>query len=231
MRHSLKVIISVLATLLVLPAFLLYQLGRVVLGAEYAFPGWSQAFALVPGLTGILLRRAFYRLVLPRCGNDAWIGFGTLLSHPTAEIGRGVYVGPYCSLGDVTLGDDVLLASHVSVTNGGSQHGIERLDLPIRDQSGSWPRVRIGCDSWIGERAVVMADVGDHGVIGAGAVVTRSIPDLAIAVGVPAHVVRYRDGQMSKTKECQDGPWNHDTDRPQGEVTITADWQELGNRQ
>jgi virginiamycin A acetyltransferase len=191
-KRGLKAAAGALATLLVLPAWLIYRLGRAALGPERAFPGWSQALGLVPGLTGVYLRRAFYRIVLPRCGADAFISFGTILSHPTAEIGERVYVGAYCVLGDVTLGDDALLASHVSVTNGAAQHGIERLDIPIREQPGTWPRVRIGRDSWIGERAVVMADVGDHCVIGAGSAVTQPIPDRAIAVGSPARVVRYR---------------------------------------
>jgi len=193
MRRQLKHAAEASATLLVLPAWLAYRLGRAALGPEKAFQGWSQAFSLVPGLAGAYLRRAFYRLVLPRCGAGAWVGFGTILSHPTAEIGDRVYVGSYCVLGDVTLGDDALLASHVSVANGAAQHGIGRLDIPIREQPGAWPRVRIGRDTWIGERSVVLVDVGDQCVIGAGSVVTREVPDRAIAAGVPARVVRLRD--------------------------------------
>ena len=117
---------------------------------------------------------------------------GPSFRHPTAEIGNNVYIGVYCCLGDVTLEDDVLIASHVSIANGGRQHGIERLDIPIREQPGVWPRITIGRDSWIGDRAVVLADVGQQCVIGAGSVVTKSIPDLAIAVGVPAHLVQWR---------------------------------------
>jgi acetyltransferase-like isoleucine patch superfamily enzyme len=116
-----------------------------------------------------------------------------IFSHPTARVGRAVYVGPYCCLGDVTLEDDVLLGSHVSVANGSSQHGTERLDVPIREQPGSWPRVTVGRNSWVGERAVVLADVGRHCVIGAGAVVTSAVPDYAVAVGVPAKVIRFRN--------------------------------------
>jgi acetyltransferase-like isoleucine patch superfamily enzyme len=142
----------------------------------------------------VYLRRAFYSLVFPRCGADCCLGFGTVFSHPTAEVGRTVYVGPYGCLGEVTLEDDVLIGSHVSITNGAAQHGTERLDIPIREQPGVWPRVTIGRDTWIGDRAVVLADVGRHCVIGAGSVVTRPVPDYAIAVGVPAKVVRYRDG-------------------------------------
>jgi acetyltransferase-like isoleucine patch superfamily enzyme len=149
--------------------------------------------ALIPGLTGVFARRAFYRLVLPRCGTDCCLTFGTILSHPTARIGDRVYVGANCSLGDIELEDDVLLASHVSVMNGSQQHGIARLDVPIREQPGVFVPIRIGRDSWIGERAVIAADVGRHCVIGAGSVVTKPIPDFAIAVGVPARIVRFRN--------------------------------------
>jgi acetyltransferase-like isoleucine patch superfamily enzyme len=194
MKRVCKALAEAVATLLVLPAFGLYQLGGLTLGAEKAFPGWSQFFSLFPGLTGAYLRRAFYRLVFRRCAAGSWISFGTVFSHPTCAIGRDVYVGLYCCLGEVTLEDDVLLGSHISVMNGGAQHGIERLDVPVREQPGTWPHITIGRDTWIGDRAVVLADVGKHCVIGAGSVVNKPIPDYAIAVGVPAKVVRYRTG-------------------------------------
>jgi virginiamycin A acetyltransferase len=177
---------------LVLPAVVCCQLSRLVFGPTKGFAGWSQALSLVPGLGGIYLRRAFYRLVFPRCGADSWLGFGVIFSHPTGEIGRTVYIGAYCCLGDVTLEDDVLIGSHVSITNGGGQHGIERLDIPVREQPGTYPRVTIGADTWVGDRAVIMANVGKHCVIGAGSVVTKPIADYSIAVGVPARVVGSR---------------------------------------
>lgn len=193
MKGFLKALARGMAGLAVLPAVALYGLERSLFGSERVFPGWSQAFALFPGFTGEYLRAAFYRWVLAECGEDVCVSFGTVFSHAGARIGRGVYVGTYCSLGDVTLEDDVLLASGVSVSNGTSQHGIERLDVPIREQPGTWPRVTIGRDCWIGERAVVLADIGRQCVIGAGAVVVAPIPDCSIAVGVPAKVVRHRE--------------------------------------
>src|SRR5436305_4565119 len=192
MKHGLKLLAEACATLAVLPAFVLYQLGRLTLGTGKAFPGWSQSFSLIPGLTGAYLRRAFYRLVFRHCGADAWIGFGTVFSHPNCSVGRNAYVGVYCCLGEVTLEDDVLIGSHVSVMNGSGQHGIDRLDVPVREQPGVWPHVTIGRDTWIGDRAVVMADVGRHCVIGAGAVVTKAVPDYAIVAGIPARVVGSR---------------------------------------
>jgi acetyltransferase-like isoleucine patch superfamily enzyme len=193
-KKILKGAANAVALLLVLPAFLLYRLGALVLGPAKAFPGWSQAFSLLPGLTGVYLRRAFYRLTLRRCSVDCCLCFGTVFSHPTAEIGRNVYVGLFCVLGDVTLEDDVLLGSNVSVINGGGQHGIDRLDVPIREQAGVFSRVTVGRDSWLGDRSVVLADVGRQCVVGAGSVVTRLLPDYAIAAGVPARVLRFREG-------------------------------------
>ena len=192
MKNIAKAVADVIASLLVLPAVLLCKLGCRVLGTEKAFPEWSQAFSILPGFTGIYLRRAFYRRVLSRCGPGCCLSFGTVFSDPSAEVGNDVYVGLFCSIGAVTLEDDVLVSSHVSIINGGAQHGIARLDIPIREQPGTWTRVTIGRDSWIGERTTVLADVGKHCVIGAGSVVTRPIPDHAIAVGAPARVIRYR---------------------------------------
>jgi acetyltransferase-like isoleucine patch superfamily enzyme len=188
----LKSVASALAWLAALPAAAAYLLAAALIGRDRAFPGWSQAMSLFPGYSGEYLRWAFYRLVLPQCGPGSVISFGTIVSHPTAAIGANVYVGPFCCLGDVTLETDVLIGSHVSITNGCRQHGISRLDIPVREQPGEWPRVTIGQDSWIGDRAIVMADVGQHCVVGAGAVVTKPVPDYAIVVGNPARVVRHR---------------------------------------
>jgi acetyltransferase-like isoleucine patch superfamily enzyme len=193
-KQCAKRIADGIALVLVAPVVLVYWGLCVLVGTRRTFPGCSKAFSLIPGTIGVYLRRAFYRLTLSRCDAGCWIGFGTVLSHSTAAIGRNAYLGVFCCLGDVTLEDDVLLGSHVSIMNGSAQHGIDRLDVPIREQPGVWPRVTIGEDTWIGDRAIVMANVGAHCVIGAGSVVTKPIPDYAIAVGVPAKVVRYRRG-------------------------------------
>ena len=196
-----KRVANLVARLLVLPAFVAYQIGCVVLGPVKAFAGWSQALCLLPGLTGEYLRRAFYQLALARCGQDVCLTFGTVISHHTASLGDRVYVGAFCVLGDVTLEEDVLLGSHVSIINGGKQHGIERLDVPVREQPGQWRRITIGRDSWIGDRSVVLASVGRHCIVGAGSVVVTPLDDYAIAVGNPARVLRYRNQDAMSSAE------------------------------
>jgi virginiamycin A acetyltransferase len=124
MKSLLKTAVNALALILVLPCLLVFWAGSLAIGRQRAFAGWSQAFSLIPGLCGVYLRRAFYRCVFPRCAADVCLSFGTVFSHPTAEVGKSVYVGLYCVLGDVILEDDVLIGSHVSVMDGGAQLGI-----------------------------------------------------------------------------------------------------------
>ena len=71
MKAALKAVADAVALVLVTPALLLYALASVVAGKERAFPGWSQFFSLIPGTVGVYLRRAFYRVVLKRCGSGS----------------------------------------------------------------------------------------------------------------------------------------------------------------
>ena len=53
----------------------------------------------------------------------------------------------------------------------------------------------IGNDVWVGQNAIILPSVkriGDGAVIGAGAVVTKDVPDFAVAAGNPARIVKYR---------------------------------------
>ena len=192
MKRFVKQFLNALAAVVVFPAVCVFRLQAAVVGADRVFCHWSQLLSLIPGLTGVYLRHAFLRLTTKGCGEDACVSFGTLFSHPGVSLGKTVYIGNYCSIGDVTIEDDVLIASHVSVMNGCRQHGTERLDIPIREQTGHYEAVTIGRDSWIGERATIAANIGRHCIIGAGALVLSPVPDYCIAVGVPARVIRDR---------------------------------------
>jgi acetyltransferase-like isoleucine patch superfamily enzyme len=55
--------------------------------------------------------------------------------------------------------------------------------------------VTIGAGAWLGAGAKILDGVaiGDGAIVGAGAVVRDSVPAAAIAVGIPARVVKHRD--------------------------------------
>ncbi len=91
----------------------------------------------------------------------------------------------------VIIEDDVMIGSgvHIYVNN----HFFENLDIPIIDQ-GYFPDKQVvlkkGC--WIGCNAIILPGVtiGKNSVVGAGAVVTRSVPDGVVVVGSPAKIVK-----------------------------------------
>jgi virginiamycin A acetyltransferase len=198
MREALKRGAHALAWLAVSPSVISFAIRGRVLGRDRALESSTQAWALVPGLTGQYLRRAFLSRTLESCARSATIEFGTLFSSASATIGERAYVGPRCHLGWVHLERDVLLGAGVHVPSGAHTHGIDDPLIPIRDQPLVKTPVRIGAGTWVGSSAVVLADVGRDCVIAAGAVVTRAIPDRTIAGGVPARVLRHRDPAMSE---------------------------------
>jgi virginiamycin A acetyltransferase len=195
MRDALKAVLHGLAVIAVTPSVLSWWLRARLMGPDRAIEGSTQAWALVPGLIGQYLRRAFLSRTLQSCARTAIIEFGTIFSSASATIGDRAYIGPRCHLGWALIDDNALLAAGVHVPSGANTHGIDDPTLPIRDQPTQKTPVRIGNGSWIGSAAVVMADVGRDAVIAAGAVVTRPIPDRTIAGGVPARVIRRRDEQ------------------------------------
>jgi acetyltransferase-like isoleucine patch superfamily enzyme len=191
-REIIKSVVFGLATIVVSPALLSFWIRRGIIGGDRALEGSTQALALVPGIAGQYLRRAFLARVLASCHPTATIEFGTIFSRTSARLDAYSYVGPRCHLGAVHIERDVLLAAGVHVPSGPNTHGIDDLSRPIREQPGQQRTVRIGAGSWIGSAAVVLADVGRDSVVGAGAVVTQPIPDRVLAAGVPARVLRSR---------------------------------------
>lgn len=192
MRSALKAVAYLIATLIVSPAIASYYVKRGFIGPNRALEGSTQALAWLPGLVGVYLRGAFLAAVLAHFDRSASVHFGTIFSQAGARIGANVYVGPNCHIGLVDLERDVLLASGVHVPSGPDTHGTSDLDRPIREQPGRLVTVRIGEGTWVGSAAVVMADVGRHSIVAAGAVVASPIGDFAIAGGVPAKVLRDR---------------------------------------
>ena len=200
-RDLAKSLIHGLATIAVSPALLLHRCSSLIIGRDRALEGATQLLSLAPGIPGQYLRTAFLRRTVTHCHPSVSIGFGTVFSKTDLSLGENVYIGPFCSFGNVRVGRDTLIAPGVQIPSGGQMHGIASLTRPIRLQPGVFRQVTIGEDCWIGAGAIVMADVGDHAVIAAGAVVTKSVPEFAIAGGVPARVIRSRKDSAETTEE------------------------------
>ncbi len=116
------------------------------------------------------------------------IRIGTIFVHYQTELGDNVLIGNHCVIGLATIGDDVMLAHHVSILSGRYHHPARNinLELPKRMQTSDLERITIGKDVWIGANATVMADVGDYAIVGASAVVVKPVHTCGKVVGNPA---------------------------------------------
>ena len=168
-----KKLLSFTAWLFLLPLLIIYRIQSYFTKSERFFSDIAQLVSLAPGTMGDYIRREFYKFSLDRCSDTCCISFGTIISHPETRIGENVYVGLYCMIGTVTIEDDVLIGSNVDIIDGGRQHNFDSIDIPIRQQKRSVERIVLGKNSWIGNSSVVMANIGQGSVVGAGSVVGK----------------------------------------------------------
>jgi acetyltransferase-like isoleucine patch superfamily enzyme len=168
---------------------------------EAMFCFWAQVFAVVPGLPGVFLRRAFYRLTLDACATSFFVGFGALFSHRCAIVEEDVYIGPYAVVGSARLRRGALLGTRASILSGAALHQL--------DAEGRWSpanleqlqQVDIGEHAWIGEASLVMADVGRSSLVAAGSVVSSRVPPGVVVAGNPARFVRHLPIGIEKSHE------------------------------
>ncbi|MFW5872699.1 MAG: acyltransferase, partial [bacterium] len=172
-------ILTGIAMLSALPFYLIFRIKGIFIGKQRAFAGSSQVVSLFPGIIGQFLRRGFYVLTLKKCSSLSTIDFGTFFPSSNMIIGNHVYIGAYCIISECVIEDDVIIGSGVHLANK-DMHHFSSLDKPIRLQGGKRQQIRIGKDSWLGNKAVIMADVGSQCVIGAGSGVVKPVEDRSV---------------------------------------------------
>lgn len=142
------------------------------------------------------MRGAWAKRIVSHCGKNVNIERHAVFS-PDLSIGDNAGIGIDCEVyGPVTIGSDVMMGPEVVIYTSGHAH--DRIDTPMWKQGMSQPRpVKIGNDVWIGRRAMIMPGVtiGNGVIVGAGAVVTKDVPDFCVVGGVPAQVLKVRTAQ------------------------------------
>ncbi len=192
LRETIKIAVYFAFCTITFPIYASYRLLSLIENKDALIAGYSQLLSLFPGKFGNYMRKSALRFMITRCDNSCHISFGVLFSQQDTEIESGVYIGPQCNIGKCKIEKNCLLGSGVHIMSGKGQHYFHDLDTPIRDQGGHFEKVTIGEDSWIGNGALVMANVGKKCIIGAGAVVTDDIADYSIVGGNPAKLIKMR---------------------------------------
>lgn len=133
------------------------------------------------------------KLMLERCGKNVNICDHASFS-TRVKLGNNSGIGRRANIsGACTIGDNVIMGPEVCIFT--MNHRTDRVDIPIKYQGNTEEReVFIGDDCWIGCRAMLLPGVklGRGVVVGAGAVVSKDVPDYSVVVGNPARVVKTR---------------------------------------
>ncbi len=161
------------------------RLEAIILEAQNMFLRWVGYLPLHH------VRRFFYRLGGMWIGKGSSIHMGTIFYNVKhISIGEDTIIGENSVLdgrAKLFIGDHVDIASEVMIYNG--QH-----DIHDEDFKGIFEPVHIEDYVFIGPRVIILPGVtlGKGSIVGAGAVVTKSVPEFAIVGGIPAKVIGER---------------------------------------
>ncbi len=133
------------------------------------------------------------KCILASCGKNVNIERNATFSSKVtlgdhSGIGINASIGGTCHIGDnVMMGADCIIYTR--------NHRFDDITVNMNEQGFMEEKpVYIGDDVWIGGRVTILPGVhiGSHSIVGAGAVVTKDVPEWAIVVGNPAVVKKYR---------------------------------------
>jgi acetyltransferase-like isoleucine patch superfamily enzyme len=124
--------------------------------------------------------------------------------HPYSMIltyGGEIHIGDNCSLnpfsivygyGGVRIGNGVRIAAHTVLVS--SNHVVSADNTPIHESGNTGLGIHIGDNVWLGTGVSVLdgVNIGRNCVVGAGSVVTKSVPDNTTVAGVPARAISQR---------------------------------------
>lgn len=132
------------------------------------------------------------------------VGAGVYLGHDLflhayhdgeIHIEDGCWIGPGCYMhgaGGIHIGRCVGIGPGVRILS--SEHAAEDRTQPVLHAPLRFAPVRVEADADLGTGAILLpgVTVGRGCIVGAGAVVTRSLPDFTVAAGSPARILRTR---------------------------------------
>ena len=191
MRAFCKTIFNALALVIVWPSAAMCWLERHWNSkSEEVYLFWAHFMAMAPGLPGVYLRRAFYRLTLDSCHPETYFGFGTVFTHRAAVVEAQVFVGSYALIGSAILRQGCLIGSRASLLSGGHLHELDSEGIWSPADLDRLEQIEIGEGAWLGENVTVIASVGARSMLSAGSVVATPVPARVMVAGNPARFVK-----------------------------------------
>ncbi|WP_197087674.1 acyltransferase [Cytobacillus firmus] len=166
----------------IISGFIASRIGR--------FSDFNMILGYIPLFIGEYTRYFYYKIMLKSVGKNVIFKFGSYCQYRNTVIGDNCLIGFFNALGEVHMGNDVLVGGYVNFTSGLNQHSFADPAKKIREQPGHRMTINIGDDSWIGNNCIVCADVGTRTVVGAGSIVVKNLIESGVYVGSPAKKVK-----------------------------------------
>lgn len=146
---------------------------------------------------GIVLGNFIFQRILRINSNSKWsVHFTSVIVAPdrikigkrvafSLAVCRGYYIQ---GVNGITIGDNTIFASGIKIIS--SNHDPYNFKRPVKAKP-----ITIGANCWIGANAVILPGVslGDHTIVGAGAIVTKSFPGNMVIAGNPARIIKKLD--------------------------------------
>lgn len=133
------------------------------------------------------------KLILTKCGKNVNIEKGAVFAS-AVSLGDNSGIGVNATMnGTVSIGDNVMMGPECTFYS--RNHAFDRIDIPMCEQGFYEEKpIVIGNDVWIGGHVIFLpgVHVGDGAIIGAGAVVSRDVPEYAVVGGNPIKIIKYR---------------------------------------
>lgn len=156
----------------------------------------------------------FMKSAFKSCGKNVHFSpLNSSFTYSTIEIGNDVYIGPkatFSALKGIKISDKVVFGPGVTIMAGNHNFksiGVYIIDNHVKNE-GDDGFINIEKDVWIGANAIILKGrcgltIGEGAIVGAGAVVTRSVPPYAIVGGNPAKLIkmRFSEDEIRKHKE------------------------------
>lgn len=186
----LKLILILFEGTLAIPFGIIFSVLGLITSLFDRYSEISMLISRIPFYFGEIVRLIFYKITLKRAGNKVQFKYGSCVLYRDSEIGENVLIGYNTIIGECRIGNDVLIGSFVNITSGLIQHRFDNKTELIRNQKGTRVKIIIGNDIWIGNNAVIAANIESRNVIGVGAVVIKDIIESGVNVGVPAKQIK-----------------------------------------
>jgi len=146
-----------------------------------------------------IIRNLIFKIILKKYGKGTYIDYRVFIRYPwKVKIGDNVTINQECRMYSskkiqdafIELHDNVIISPQVIFFSAG--HDYRELSLP--DIAAS---IVVEEYAWIGGNSIILPGVtiGKGAVIGAGSVVSKSIPPWTVAVGNPARVIKDRKAE------------------------------------